>query len=50
MTKLELFEYLKKYPNGNVQENIFKKKYPEHYKNICNMVFPDSFTFQQKLF
>lgn len=50
MDKNELYNLLKEKPNGNVQENIFKKKFPIHYELISQISFPNDFTFQQKLY
>lgn len=34
--------------NGN--ESLFKKRFIEHYINICNMCFPKDFKFSQKIY
>lgn len=35
---------------NNGQERIFKKRFPDHYKNICSWSFPESFRFSQKIY
>ena len=46
---VDLINSLKEDRN-NGQERIFKKRFPDHYKNICSLSFPESFRFSQKIY
>lgn len=36
--------------NGSIsKENIFKKRFPKEYEELCSMIFPEDFIFMQKL-
>ena len=50
LSKLEVFELLKIKPNGNIERNIFKRKFPSLYQEILNINFPADFKWTQKLF
>ncbi len=50
MLKDELHKLLKEHPVGNIQEQFFKKKFPEFYEDIMKISFPEDFRFSQKLY
>ena len=49
-TNEEVLSVIATHPNGNIEENQFKKKFPELYKEIINLSFPEEFKWTQKLY
>ena len=50
MTKEELFYLVTTKPNGNIEEKLFKRKFPEYYQEVNNLNFPSDFSWTQKLY
>lgn len=49
-SKEEAFEIITSQPNGNIELKCFKKKFPELYKEILSLSFPENFKWTQKLY
>ena len=49
-TKEKVYEIILSHPNGNIEENQFRKKFSKLYKEIINLSFPEEFKWIQKLY
>ena len=50
ISKEEVLGILTTQPKGNIQERLFKLKFPEIYQEVLSMSFPEDFKFTQKLY